>query len=291
MERERRNKLLRNLFRAVCGSITAAVALVLLWGSLVEPNLLFVRRYTVPIRGLPPELENTRALVIGDTHFGSSFPERWRMERTLRCALNEKPDTIWLLGDYAAAGAAHGTRVMSDADFLRFFSALKAPLGTYAVLGNHELWFGREKMCPLLERSGVDMIENKVVMLGGKLALTGLTDRSAFPGDGRKIPPLRLGHDPLIILSHKAVMANIVKGDFSGLVVAADTHGGQIRLPGKGAMGPFLKGKKTAPSHLFRRGERTVFITFGTGGHRLGFRLNCPPEIAVLTLKRGKAEI
>ena len=291
MERVRRNKLLRNLFRAVYGGVGAAVVLVLLWGSFVEPNLLFVRRYTVPIRGLPPELENTRALVVGDTHFGSSFLERWRMERTLRCALREKPDTVWLLGDYAAAGAAHGTRAMSDEDFIRFFSGLKAPLGTYAVLGNHELWFGREKMCRLLERSGVDMVENKVVMLGGKLALTGLPDRSAFPGDGKKTPPLRIGHDPLIILSHKAGMSNIVKGDFSGLVVAADTHGGQIRIPGRGAIGPFLKGKKKDPAHLFRRGKRTFFITFGTGGHRLGFRLNCPPEIAVLTLKRGKAEI
>lgn len=291
MERERRNKRLRSLVRAVYLSVTAAVVLVLLWGSFVEPNLLVVRRYTIPVRGLPPELENTRALVIGDTHFGGSFLERRRMERILRCALNEKPDTIWLLGDYAAAGAAHGTRAMSDEDFIRFFSALKAPLGTYAVLGNHELWFGRKKMCRLLERSGVKMIENKVVMLGGKLALTGLTDRSTFPGENRKPPLLRFDHDPLIILSHKAAMVKNIKGDFSGPVVAADTHGGQIRIPGRGSLKKFLAGEKEEPSRLFRRWGRNVFLTFGTGGHRLSFRLNCPPEIAVLTLKRGKAEI
>ena len=291
MEREQRNKLLRNFFRVIYCGVSGVVVLVLLWGCFVEPNLLLVRRCTVPIRDLPPELDNTRAVVIGDTHFGSSFLERWRMERILRLALQEKPDTIWLLGDYAAAGAACGPKTMSDGDFLRFFSGLKAPLGTYAVLGNHELWFGREKMCRLLERSGVSMIENKVVMLGGKLALTGLPDRNAFPGNGGKPVPLQVRHDPLIILSHKAGMMRNVKGKFSGLTVAADTHGGQIRIPGKGAIGALLKGKKEDPPGLFRRGERTFFITSGTGGHRLGFRLNCPPEIGVLTLKRGKAEI
>ena len=162
MERERRNKVPRILSRSFGRGIAGALALLLLWGACVEPNLLVVRRYTAPVPGLPPELENTRAVLIGDTHFGSSFLERLRMKRILRRALRENPDTIWLLGDYAASGAAHGTRVMSDEDFITFFSALKAPLGTYAVLGNHELWFGREKMCRLLERSGVDMVENKV---------------------------------------------------------------------------------------------------------------------------------
>ena len=290
MEREKRNKLLRGLFLTISWSITGAIALLWLWGSFVEPNLLVVRRYTIPIPALPPELENTRAVVIGDTHFGCSFLERWRMERILRCAQREKPDTVWLLGDYAASGAAHGTRVMSDEDFIRFFSGLKAPLGTYAVLGNHELWFGREKMCRLLERSGVNMIENKVVMLGGKLALIGLPDRTSFPEDGKKtslLPPL---HDPLILLSHRAGMVRHVKGDFSSPVVAADTHGGQIRIPGKGALDMLLKREKEIPPGLSRRWGRTVFLTSGTGGHRLGLRLNCLPEIAVLTLKRGKAE-
>ena len=291
MERESRIKLLRNLLRAVWRSATGAIVLLLLWGSLVEPNLLVVRRCTVTIPALPPELENTRAVVIGDTHFGSSFLERWRMERILRCAQREKPDTVWLLGDYAAAGAAHGTRGMSDEDFIRFFSGLKAPLGTYAVLGNHELWFGREKMCRLLERSGVDIIENKVVMLGGKLALTGLTDRTSFSDGGRKGDVPGAGNDPLIILSHNAGMAEGIKGNFFGLVIAADTHGGQIRIPGKGALYMLLKGNKEVPPGLSRRWGRTVFLTSGSGGHRLGVRLNCLPEIAVLTLKRGKAEI
>ena len=287
MERERRNKL----FRHLCTGVTAAVVLLLLWGSFVEPNLLVVRRCTVPVPGLPPELENTRAVVIGDTHFGSSSLERWRMKRILRLALEEKPDTVWLLGDYAAAGAAHGTRAMSDEDFIRFFSGLKAPLGTYAVLGNHELWFGREKMCRLLERSGVNVIENKVVMLGGKLALAGIPDWSSFPVDGKKLNALTAGHDPLILLSHKARMATCIKAKFSGLIVAADTHGGQIRIPGQGSLKTISSDKREIAPGLSRNWGRTIFLTSGTGGHRLGFRLNCPPEIAVLTLKRGKAEI
>ena len=287
MERKERSKILRNIHRGVTGT----VVLLLVWGAFVEPNLLVVRRCAVFLPGLPPELENTRAVVIGDTHFGSSFPERWRMERILRRALREKPDTVWLLGDYASAGAAHGTGVMSDGDFIRFFSALKAPLGTYAVLGNHELWFGREKMCRLLERSGVDMIENKVVMLRGKLALAGLPDGSSFPVDGGKLDALPGGHAPLILLSHKSSMVKRIKTEFSGLAVSADTHGGQIRIPGKGSLRALLSGKKeTAPGLCERRG-RKLFVTAGAGGHRLSFRLFCPPEIAVLTLKREKAKI
>ena len=220
------------------------------------------------------------------------MPDPPRMDsKQARRALREKPDTIWLLGDYAAAGAAHGTRTMSDDDFIGFFSALKAPLGTYAVLGNHEFWFGREKMCRLLERSGVNMIENKVVMLGGKLALAGIPDESTVPFDRMKFNALISGHDPLVLLTHKALVLRDIKGQFSGFAAAADTHGGQIRIPGRGSLRAYLSGRKESPPGLTRRKGRLLFLTSGAGGHRLGFRLNCPPEIAVLTLKRGKAEI
>ena len=285
MERERRNKLFRGIRRGVAGT----VLLLLLWGGCVEPNLLTVKRCAVPIPGLPRELENTRAVVIGDTHFGSSFLERWRMKRILRRVLQEKPDTVWLLGDYAAVGGFPGYRAMRESDFMTFFAAMcsAAPLGAYAVLGNHELWYGREKMRFLLEKSGVQMIENKVVMLGGRLALAGVPDGGTVPFDRKDFNKLLEGHDPLLLLSHKGRMLKSVTHGYSGIMVAADTHGGQIRLPGAGALKDRLKGKKELTPGLSERWGKKLFITTGAGGHRLNFRFFCPPEIVVLTLKRA----
>ena len=290
METGKSRKILKILYAGVAGAFLLPAA----WGFFVEPNLLTVRRCEIRIPGLPPELEGLRAVLVGDTHFSGSFISRRRMKRLIECVRRERPHTVWLLGDYMAVGSHPGWKDMGDR-IMSFFAAMHAaaPLGAYAVLGNHELWYGREKMRFYLEKSGVRVIENKLVMLGEKLALAGVPDGGTVPFDRKAFDKLIRGHDPLILLSHKGSMAKSVSCADSGLVVAADTHGGQIRIPGKGALKEFLslkRRKKELPPGLSRRWGKRLFVTAGAGGHRLDFRLFCPPEIAVLTLRRGKAE-
>lgn len=284
MEQRRNSKYLKYLRRG----LFVLAGLFLCWGFLVEPNCLRVRRETVLMPELPPEWEGVRALVVGDTHFGSSCLDRWRRDRILRYAGREKADLCFLLGDYTAVGSIPGYGAMADDELKKFFSGLKAPLGNFAVLGNHELWFGRKKMTGLLEQSGFQMIEGKIVKLKGSVFLAGIADAYTVPYDRRAVSRTLKGYAPLLLLSHKGEMLKFISAPPSVLMLSADTHGGQIRIPGVSSLKDWLKGKKEMAPGLSERWGKKLFITTGAGGHRIGFRLFCPPEIAVITFTNGK---
>ena len=284
MEKERRNKYLKYLLRGIL-IFTGAL---LVWGALVEPNLLTVRHARVTLPGLPAELEGVRVLLVADTHFGSSWFEKLRRDRILKAAEAQKGDLIFLLGDYIAAGSLPRYGAMEEKELKHFFSSLKAPLGTYAILGNHELWYGRKKMSDLLESSGVRMIENKTVIIKDALTVTGIPEGSTVPFD-RKAFSKRLAEEkPLILLTHKGDMVKYLTFPSSVLTFAADTHGGQVRLPGIGAPVSYQMKRKELSPGLSERWSKRIFVTTGAGGHRLNFRLFCPPEIALVTLTNGK---
>lgn len=271
--------------------IIACGAIILLWGAVVEPNLLFVRRCQVTLAGLPPEFHDARAVIIADTHFGNTFVDRLRRERIVRYFKKENPSFCVLLGDYTAVGALPGYGTMSEEELTEFFSRLKAPWGSYAVLGNHELWYGRERMTAILEKAGVRMVENKLFSIKG-LDAAGMPDASTVPFDSRAFNRMIAGKKRVLLLSHKGGMLKLVNSSGDVLMLAADTHGGQIRIPGAGALREFLYRKKEYAPGLSAWWGKKLFITSGAGGHRLGFRLFCPPEIAVVTFKaEGKKAI
>lgn len=284
MEPGKSNKFLKY----TAWGIFSLACLLLFWGAFIEPNRLVVRRAVVTLPGLPSELEGCRVLLAGDTHFGNTFIDRLRCDRLIRCITAEKADISFLLGDYIAVGSVPGYGAMPDDKLLAFFKACKAPLGTYAVLGNHELWYGRKRMTALLEKAGVQMIENKAVKIRGGALLAGVPDSSTTGFDRKKFQTFVQKEKPLFLLSHKGNMLRYLKGPSRGIMFAADTHGGQIRIPGGSALHTYFSGKKELAPGLSTRWGRKLFITTGAGGHRLGFRLFCPPEIAVVTLTARK---
>ncbi|MBO5791028.1 MAG: metallophosphoesterase [Lentisphaeria bacterium] len=284
MEQRKNSKFLRCL----SWGIAILGGALLFWGAFVEPNRLVIRRSTLHLPGLAPGLEGVRVLLVADTHFGNSFIDRMRRERLVKYAAAEKADLCFLLGDYIAVGSLPGYGAMPPEELTAFFSALKAPLGNYAVLGNHELWYGRKKMTGLLEKGGFQMIENKVVKIKDSLFLAGIPDGTAAVFDTGGLNNKLKKCAPLILLSHKGGMLKFLKSSPATLMFAADTHGGQVRIPGVSSLGDWVKGKKELRPGISERWGRQLFITTGAGGHRIGFRLFCPPEIAVVTLKNGK---
>lgn len=285
---KRRIKL---LFKCFSWSIIISGSVLLLWGAVIEPNLLFVRRCEVILSDLPLEFHNARAVVIADTHFGNSFADRLRRDRIVRYFKREQPELCLLLGDYAAVGALPHYGTLSAEELTEFFSKLKAPWGTYAVLGNHELWYGRSRMTAILERAGVRMLENKLVKVKG-VDLAGMPDSTVFPFDSKGFKKLIDGRGTLLLLSHKGGMLRYADTSREVFMLAADTHGGQIRLPGAGSLKEVLYRKQELPPGLSEWWGKKLFITVGAGGHRLKFRLFCPPEIAVVTFKaKGKKAV
>ena len=284
MDKERKNKYLKYLLQGIL-IFTGAL---LVWGTLVEPNLLTVRHARITIPELPPAFEGCRVVLVADTHFGSSWLEKFRRDRIIKTVQAQKGDMIFLLGDYIAAGSLPHYGAMEEKELVRFFSSLKAPLGTFAVLGNHELWYGRKKMTGLLASSGVRMIENEMLLLKGGLTIGGIPEGATTPFDRKSFSKTAAVVKPMLLLSHKGDMVKYLTLPEHTVTFAADTHGGQVRLPGIGALSAYLKKKKELPPGFSERWGKKLFITSGSGGHRLNFRLFCPPEIALVTLTNGK---
>lgn len=278
----------RKFLKILSYSAALIAGAVFITGALAEPNRLVIKRPTLTLPELPAAAEGLRILLVADPHFGGTFADLLRRNRIIKYARREKPDICFLLGDYIAAGSLPHYGAMEKKELVRFFSALKAPMGTFAVLGNHELWYGRKRMVRILEDSGIHFLENKKVKLPCGLALAGIPDGSTAPFDAKGLNAMIRDEKNLLLLSHKGGMLKYLRTAPENIMFAADTHGGQIRLPGIGSLKSFMKGEKELAPGLSKRWNKQLYITTGAGGHRWGFRLFCPPEIVLVTLKKGK---
>lgn len=254
-------------------------AAVLAWGSFIEPRLLLVKRFRLGERE-----KVLRAAFLSDLHVGPYKKERW-LRRLVRKTMKERPDLILIGGDLIYHDP-------EDVRFLAPLAALRAPLGVFAILGNHDERFGGEKVRSALERAGMRVLRNETVRIGhgeGNVAIVGVVDdwyaetelERAFSGVEGGDVVVALVHNP--DLAPHAAKALSASGAASALMLSGHTHGGQIRMPFLGPVAPL-------PHHLGRRYDRGLFdmggipYVIGAGAGESGprARLFCPPEIVVV---------
>ena len=173
---------------------------------------------------------------------------------------------------------------------------LKAPLGVFAVLGNHDFWSGREvteKISHGLENIEVQVLRNQAVPVkrkGGLLYMVGVDDywessyslTKALRGIPTDACRILLSPNPDVNADIETMRERI------DLVVSGHTHGGQIVLPFTGALyipSPF--GQKYR-SGLVSDNERQTYVSRGLGVFFVPVRINCPPDVSLLTLIQGQ---
>jgi len=161
---------------------------------------------------------------------------------------------------------------------------LKAPMGVYTVLGNHDWYFNGPRVRHAFENNGIKVLDNEVAETkfnGGSLWLVGLADIWTRPQDVQgtlaKVPPgaaiVALTHNPDTFAD---LPANVL------LLLAGHTHGGQVNLPLLGRLVvPSNYGQRFAAGHVVEN-DRDLFVTTGIGTSILPVRFRVPPEIAVL---------
>lgn len=275
-------------------SFILVVSLVWLLGIrafLWEPEELVIRRVEVTSRtwtGAP-----IRIGVISDTHMGSPHMSVARLAGIVRQMNSERPDLVVLLGDYV--GGHEPVQRRSEAEQKAVMSGLpplgrlNAPLGTWAVLGNHDWWFDGELIEKGLEFAGVPVLENERVRIerqGGAFWLAGLADYESErtkPSYSDTLADLP-GDDPVLVLSHwPDVFA--VAPDRVALTLAGHSHCGQVNLPVFGRLIPASPGSEKWPCGLYEDRGRKLYVTGGVGVSFLPVRFLQPPEIVVITLR------
>jgi uncharacterized protein len=265
-----RRDLLKGAAAVGIGATTGALA----HGYLYERHHLELTRETLNVSGLPGPLAGLRVGLITDLHRSDTVPHELIMH-AVKLLMSETPDLVVLGGDYVTWGDRHF--VVPSAEAL---APLSAPHGVYAVLGNHD---DDRDMPAALSATGVVVLRDartRLKIRGETLDLAGIRYWTRRATDIAHV--LRGASPNVILLAHNPLRLVEAAALAVPLVLSGHTHGGQVVLPGIGAVAarefPVIAGKG-------RRDSTEIFVSRGVGTVYVPIRINCPPEVAVLTLQ------
>jgi predicted MPP superfamily phosphohydrolase len=268
-----------------------AVAGVPGYAAAVEPLRLRITEHAVPWRG--PAL---RLALLADLHAGAPTMTLGRVRRIVETTNALRPDLVVLLGDYGCTDrrvAWAGT--YAPAQVAPILGGLRAPLGAFAVAGNHDWWDdaeamrrrgGRPEWLRALAEAGIRPLQNEVAELPG-FAVAGLDSQWAFgwrhgAHDLQAVLARAPEGAPLILAAHEPdIFAN--GSPRVALQVSGHTHGGQIRVAGWSPRIPSVHGDRYAHGHIVEDGRHLV-VSAGLGMSAVPLRLGAPPEVVLVRL-------
>lgn len=237
-----------------------------------------VRQYEIKLSGLPAELDGAVLVALSDVHLGSLLGEQWLAARVAQVQ-SLHPDVIVLLGDLVEG---HGA---PPGKFLAGLSGLSAPLGVWAVPGNHEAHGSGNGTAQVAEQGRVQVLANRWAEVSPGLVLAGVEDLTGASHSGNSkdmIAQALQGRPPgvTVLLSHTPWETENAARKGVGLMLCGHTHGGQIWPFGYlvATRYPLLAGR-------YEVGDMTVLVCRGTGTWGPRMRLWLPAEILRVTLR------
>ncbi len=284
-------RLSRRRFLKILG-VTAAAGAGSYWNAFhYSPYNPVVSRRRITLEGLPEAFSGLRIAQLTDLHHSDIVPLGY-LDECIEITNALNPDLVVLTGDYVTMDEDVGRpeirkRFVEPLESL--LGRLRADLGVYAVMGNHDVAAAYHEVTEVMARAGIPLLQDSNILLeraGQHLPLVGLRDfgtevidlRKAFEG----IDPAA----PAIVLMHNPDLFPEMEDPRNALIFAGHTHGGQVRIPFYGALPghiPSRYGSRYAEG-LFQEGGRTMLVNRGLGVIRTRVRINCRPEIALVTL-------
>jgi len=282
---DQRRIITRRSFLIASGA--AAAGLALYAGEGARHEIDTVQR-PIAIRNLPTPFHGFRIVQLSDIHL-DEFTEPYFLEHIVQRVNALNPDLVLLTGDFVTMGAftfvAGNHAAHRCAEILRTLTCPER----YAILGNHDVGVGAPQVIRALNAFGIPVLVNQFTAIergGSRLWLGGAEDPgTSHPDLNLTIPAHPDG--PVILMAHEPDYAdNVVlhpRFPLIDLMLAGHSHGGQVRLPLLGALILPPMGK-LYPEGYYRFQHMQLYVNRGIGTVGLPFRLNCPPEITVITL-------
>jgi predicted MPP superfamily phosphohydrolase len=282
--------------------IIGALALAARKGFLNSRDLQLIE-IDIGLENLPASFDGLRIGHMTDIHAGPLVP-RELIREGVDLVMGARPDLIVLTGDFMNGNRGilrpnNGSFKQHHYDYcIEELQRLNAPFGVFGVMGNHDFWSGKKLAEAIVEdlgSIGIRMLRNESVVLengGDRLYLLGVDDYWQDSYDLKRATRSVPREGCRILLSHNPdVNEDITRmQEHIDLVVSGHTHGGQIVLPVLGfpyLLSPF--GQKYRAG-LVRDHRRQTYISCGLGAYLAPIRLNCPPDVSVLTLYRQAAD-
>ncbi len=259
-----------------------------LWAFWLEPDSLRVNHYDLPLHTAGAPIDGLTIAALSDLHAGAPFIDTAKLRRVVALTNAAHPDLILIAGDIFAQAVIGGHRidptVVADA-----LSGMHAPLGVFAVLGNHDVGGNVGRFRAELQRVGITPIDNDVRRIDRGDAHFWLAGFADLQTGGPKVDATlaRIDDDaPVIALTHDPELLPQLPARVN-LLIAGHTHGGQVRLPLFSRV--ILRETRDSPLHWLRGHylvQTDLFVTTGIGTSNLPVRFRVPPEIALLHLRQ-----
>ena len=261
--------------------VVSAAAAAAVYAAFVEPRWLEVRRTRIHLRGLPQVLDGLRIALLTDLHAGGATPLSV-VRRAASLAMSERPDMIAITGDFAVDWARSFDPVLGA------LSTLSAPLGVYAVPGNHDHVIGIGAWHDAVARHHniIDVTNSYAIhkVLGANICIAGVDD--LYEGNPKLTLPPKDSRDVTILLAHTPDQAEYSRREIDDvdLIVSGHTHAGQVRLPFIGAPITSNDFPELYQEGLRRRPWTQVYTSRGVGTVGVPFRFGARPEVSLLEL-------
>ena len=268
----------------------------------VEPGFsLILKNWTVDHPDWPAAVPSLRIGILTDIHAVEPWMSAHRIGGIVDQLNAQKPDIIVLLGDYVNGLRPRCyTRKVPIAEWMAPLQTLRAPLGVYAILGNHDFWFGQAPdIRRAFRKAGIALLENtahRVSWGRDHFWVAGLFDQLNAESRGIRDLDATLRHvtdrAPVILLAHEPDIFDRVPADIT-LTLSGHTHGGQIYIPFFGRPA-FVAGNARYAQYAyghFEKDGRHMIVSSGLGLSNIPIRFMVPPEIAIVTLRHSERNV
>jgi uncharacterized protein len=256
----------------------------------IEPTWLEVNHLEIPVSNLPPSFAGLRIAQMSDFH-GSRHVTPAYLSEAVDLAQSQNPDVVVLTGDFVHKGFHHVAGVA------QVLGRLRAPLGVFAVLGNHDFSVRtalgvrrhqhlHQAVADALKNHGIRVLQNESATLvrgDQHVYLAGVEDLWSRVCDLERTFAGLCPTVPRVLLAHNPCTVEHLHGERCDLMLSGHTHGGQVNLPGIGrlALGP--RGRRFAAG-LYHVDNTDLYVNKGIG-FSLRIRYGVRPEVAIFTLK------
>ena len=256
------------------------------WTRLSRAPATQVAQVRITVAGWPRLARPVRLLFLSDLHVGSHAGDVERLGTILRAAAAMRPDLMCVGGDYVNGMLFGGGRV-PPGTIAGILASLTPPLGSFAVLGDHDELYGAAEIAGALRDAGLTVLRDEIarIDLGGQeIAIVGTAPAAT------RLPELmarvRAGI-PTIVLAHDPAAFARLPETACCLMLSGHTHGGQICLP---LLGPVVNMSDAPLRWTYGRvvaGDSHLYVTSGLGTSVIPLRVGIPPEIVLIDLDGG----
>lgn len=286
----------RRFLKFGASAVAAAPFALSGYGTLLGRRRFEIEHFELPVNGLSSAMSQFTVVQLTDMHVGPFMPPE-ELAAYVDAINRLKPDLIALTGDFVASSPSEA------APCVETLAALRARYGVYGCLGNHDYYARIEDdLTRLFADKGMRMLRNDGVSLpinDTKLNILGIDDlRLGIPDLPRALDRVAKNHGEVrLLLSHRPEIFPAAARNGIEVVLAGHYHGGQVKLGPESAnlsIARFITPYAEGLFHLSRRRQddparakdSTLFVGRGIGITGLPIRINCPPQIAHLTLKK-----